>query len=758
MPRLKIAIRGLVQGVGFRPFVYRLANEEGLAGWVKNSPEGVFIEAEGPKESLDDFLLRLPREKPPLSLLQSLEYSVLEPVGYRDFRIGRSDDGGEKQALILPDIATCPQCQREIFSAGDRRHRYAFTNCTLCGPRFSIIQALPYDRCHTTMKRFTMCTPCSREYREPRDRRFHAQPNACPDCGPHLTLWDGAGVSLADGDAALDRTAAAIRRGEILALKGIGGFQLLVDARNEAAVARLRQRKAREEKPLAVMCPDLESARHLVHLSPLEEQALLSPQSPIVLARRLRAGEIAPSVAPDNPHLGVMLPYSPLHHLLMRELGFPVVATSGNLHDEPIVTDETEAVADLTGITDCFLVHDRPIERYVDDSVVRVQVGRQVILRRARGYAPLPVSLTSELPPLLAVGAHLKNTVAVSRGRDVILSQHIGDLETAPAYFAFRKVVQDLLRLYEVEPLAVACDAHPDYLSSQHARELGLPVVEVFHHHAHLASCLAENELEGDVLGVTWDGAGYGDDGTIWGGEFLVGDAGGYRRVATFRPFRLAGGEQAMREPRRSALGLFFEMEGPAALDQPPGRAGWPFLDGFSDGERRLLGRMLASGANSPLTSSCGRLFDAVAALLGIKAVSSFEGQAAMMVEFAVKEGVDDAYPVSLRSRGGGEPLVFDWEPLVRAILRDQERGVETGVICARLHNALADLIVEVARQVGLERVVLSGGCFQNRYLTERTFHRLQQEGFRPFTHQRVPPNDGGIALGQIVVAATKVN
>jgi hydrogenase maturation protein HypF len=752
MRRLKIAIRGVVQGVGFRPFIYRLATEQGLGGWVKNSAQGVFIEVEGPERSLDDFLLRLPREKPPLSFIQSLEHSVLEPVGYPDFQIARSEDGGEKLALILPDIATCPLCQQEVLSPSDRRHRYPFTNCTLCGPRFSIIQELPYDRRHTTMKGFVMCERCAREYEDPRDRRFHAQPNACSDCGPQLVLWDGAGAPMARGDSALRTAAAAVSRGEILALKGIGGFQLLVDASNKRAVARLRRRKRREEKPLALMCPDLESARGLVNLSPIEEQVLLSPQSPILLARRRPQARIAPSVAPDNPHLGVMLPYSPLHHLLMEELRFPVVATSGNLHDEPIVTDEEEAVAILGDIADCLLVHDRPIERYVDDSVVRVQLGQEVILRRARGYAPLPVTLKETLPPLLAVGAHLKNAVAISRGRDVILSQHIGDLETAPAFFGFQRVIQDLLRLYEVKPHAVVCDAHPDYLSSQHARDLGLPVIEVFHHHAHMASCLAENELEGEALGVTWDGAGYGEDGTIWGGEFLAGDARSYRRVATFRPFRLVGGERAMKEPRRSALGLLFEMEGAAALERP-----WPFLERLSERERRLLAQMLARGSNSPLTSSCGRLFDAVAALLSVKTVSSFEGQAAMMVEFAVQEGVEDSYPISLLAAEENQPLVFDWEPLVRAILRDREQGVAVGVICARFHNALADLIVEVAQRVGLERVALSGGCFQNRYLTERTFHRLQEAGFRPFTHQRVPPNDGGIALGQIVVGARKV-
>ncbi len=752
MRRLKMAIRGVVQGVGFRPFVYRLAQEQSLGGWVKNSPQGVFIEVEGPKESLDGFLLRLPAEKPPLSFIQSLECSVLEPVGYPDFRIARSENGGEKQALILPDIATCPLCQAEIFSTEDHRHRYPFTNCTLCGPRFSIIQALPYDRRHTTMQRFVMCERCAHEYEEPANRRFHAQPNACPECGPQLVLWDGTGAPVCSGDAALGASADTIRRGEILALKGIGGFQLMVDARNEPAVARLRSRKCREEKPLALMCPDLESARSLVELSAMEEQALLTPQSPILLARRRPLAYVAPSVAPDNPYLGVMLPYSPLHHLLMKDLRFPVVATSGNLHDEPIVTDEGEAVAALGGIADWFLVHDRPIERYVDDSVVSMQLGREAVLRRARGYAPLPVTLKAELPPLLALGAHLKNTVAVSRGRDVILSQHIGDLETANAFLAFRKVVQDLLRLYDVKPQAVACDAHPDYLSSQHARELDLPVIEVFHHHAHLASCLAENEVDGEALGVTWDGAGYGEDRTVWGGEFLAGDARGYRRVVTFRPFRLAGGEQAMREPRRSALGLLYEMEGPSVLERP-----WPFLEGFSETERHLLAQMLDRRSNSPLTSSCGRLFDAVAALLDIKTVSSFEGQAAMMLEFAIQDGVRDSYPVSLRASVGNEPLVFDWEPLVRGVLRDREEGVDVGVISARFHNALAELVVQVAQRAGLERVALTGGCFQNRYLAERAFRRLEETGFRPFTQQRVPPNDGGIALGQIVVGATKV-
>ena len=459
MQRLRVTIRGAVQGVGFRPFVYRLATEMGLDGWVRNSPQGVFIEAEGPKEALDTFLLRLEREKPGLSFIQSLEYSLLEPLGYEGFHIRRSDASGERATVILPDIATCPQCRAELLDPGDRRFRYPFTNCTLCGPRFSIIQALPYDRANTTMKSFVMCPDCRREYGDPADRRFHAQPDACGVCGPHLSLWDARGEALAASDSALEGAATVIKRGRILALKGLGGFQLLADARNEQAVLRLRERKRREEKPLALMFPDLETLQRYVHVSPLEERLLLSAESPIVLLRRRPDSGIAPAVAPENPYLGAMLPYTPLHHLLLRELGFPVVATSGNLHDEPILTDEGEAVEVIGGIADCFLVHNRPIERHVDDSVARVQLGRETLLRRARGYAPLPIVLKRSLPPLLAMGGHLKNTVAVSKGSEVILSQHIGDLETAKAFFAFRKVIDDLLSLYEVQPAAVAHDA-----------------------------------------------------------------------------------------------------------------------------------------------------------------------------------------------------------------------------------------------------------------------------------------------------------
>jgi hydrogenase maturation protein HypF len=749
MQRLRVTIRGAVQGVGFRPFVYRLATEMELHGWVKNSPQGVFIEVEGAKETLDDFLLRLEREKPSLSFIQSLEYSLLEPEGFDGFEIRHSEDTGERCAIIMPDIATCPQCREEMLDPRDRRHRYPFTNCTLCGPRFSIVRALPYDRANTTMQHFIMCPRCRREYEDPKDRRFHAQPDACGVCGPRLTLWDEAGKTLAMDDEALTRAAVALRGGQVLAMKGLGGFQLLVDARNDEAVCRLRERKRREEKPLAVMFPDMKELKQCANVSSLEERLLTSPESPIVLLEKLAKSRLAPSVAPGNPYVGSMLPYTPLHHLLMRELGFPVVATSGNLHDEPIVTDENEVVEAIAGIADRFLVHDRPIERHVDDSVVRVQLGREMVMRRARGYAPLPVVIRRKLPPLLAVGGHLKNTVAVSRGNDVILSQHIGDLETAKALFAFRKVIADLLSLYEVEPVAVAHDAHPDYLSTQWAKSAPYPAIAIQHHHAHLAACMAENDLDGEVLGVTWDGEGHGEDDSLWGGEFLLGDASGYRRAAHVRPFRLPGGSAAIKEPRRTALGLLHEIGEDFNLLPLPNDA-----EPLSDADLALLTQMLAKGVNSPVTTSAGRLFDAVAALLGIRSVCSFEGQAAMMVEFCAQRGIDDCYDFALRD---GEPLVLDWEPLFREIVRERDAGVDAGVICARFHNTLAETIVEVAKRTGVSRVALTGGVFQNRYLTERAFRRLESEGFKPFTHQRVPPNDGGIALGQVLVAAARM-
>ena len=818
--RLKIAVRGAVQGVGFRPFVHRLATELGLAGWVNNSSQGVFIEAEGPRAGLEQFLLRLQAEKPPRSFIQSLESRWLDATGCAGFEIRPSDTGGGKTAIIMPDLATCPECRREIFDPANRRHRYPFTNCTHCGPRFSIVESLPYDRANTSMKRFALCPECEREYRDPADRRFHAQPNACPKCGPHLELWDAAGTMLAARDEALLQAARAIREGKILALKGIGGFQLMVDARNPEAVRRLRERKQREEKPFAVMYPSLEAVRANCRVSPAEARLLLSPESPIVLLERLPANPNLntnlnlnlnlDSVAPRNPNLGVMLPYSPLHHLLMFELQFPVVATSGNLSDEPICIDERDALQRLRDIADLFLAHDRPIVRHLDDSVARVVLGREQILRRARGYAPLPIRLSSGrpapapggAPPVLAVGAHLKNTVALAIGPQVFVSQHIGDLETLQSHEAFLRVISDFERLYEADPGTIASDGHPGYLSTQFAasrlaRNPALRGVSVQHHIAHVLACAAENELAPPLLGVSWDGTGDGLDGTVWGGEFFLVTDTACRRVARLRQFRLPGGEQAVKEPRRAALGMLYELFGESALipgdfwgsaTVPVASAGVSPAESsrpFSPAELAVLTRMLKGGVNSPLTSSAGRLFDAVAALLGLRQVARFEGQAAMELEFAIaglqteefysfdivcqeKPG-GDSTPAGRRSSGavrqpeisgghrpplqGGEGslLVVDWGLMVRGILADLKREVPIGTISAKFHNTLAEVIVAVARRTGVPQVALSGGCFQNRYLTERAAVRLAQAGFRPYWHQRIPPNDGGIAFGQIV-------
>jgi hydrogenase maturation protein HypF len=780
--RLKISVRGAVQGVGFRPFIYRLATESSLKGWVNNSAQGVFLEVEGPRSTLEAFLLRLAAERPPRSSIQSLEASWLDPIGYADFQIRESEAGGNKTALVLPDIATCPDCLQEIIDPHNRRYGYPFTNCTNCGPRFSIIEALPYDRANTSMKGFTMCPQCLAEYHDPRDRRFHAQPNACAVCGPQLELWDRSGRVLSApgegtrhlGGSALALAVEAIGQGQIVAVKGLGGFHLMVAAQNDEAVRRLRERKHREEKPLALMIPTFQAIQAACEVSPLEERLLHSPEAPIVLLRRRHvprptphALALAPSLAPGNPNLGVMLPYTPLHHLLLSALGFPVVATSGNLSDEPICTNEHDALERLGSIADLFLVHNRPIVRHVDDSIVRVMLGRELMLRRARGYAPLPIQLRdpmgkghpAEGKVILAVGAHLKNTIALSVGPQVFISQHIGDLETDQSYTAFQRVIAEFQNLYDAQPDIIAADAHPDYLSTQFARNLSPAppqLITVQHHVAHVLSCMAENELEPPLLGVSWDGTGYGLDGTVWGGEFFLVTETGCERVAHLRPFRLAGGDAAVKEPRRAALGLLYEMFGEEAFAM----TGLAPVRSFSTAELGPLKTMLGRRLNSPLTSSVGRLFDAVASLAELRQQVRFEGQAAMELEFAL-EGIEttaESYEFNIQSEHASRatpraPILLDWAPVVESILTDLKANISISQISARFHNALAEAILAVAKRVGQPQVVLSGGCFQNRYLTERSVRRLEAEGFRPYWHQRVPPNDGGISLGQAVYA-----
>jgi hydrogenase maturation protein HypF len=750
--RMHIAIQGAVQGVGFRPFIYRLASEMNLPGWVLNSAQGVFIEVEGETADLNSFLLRIPKEKPAHSFIQSLEYSFLDPLHFNAFEIRKSDTTGSVNTLMLPDIATCDACLSEIFDPQNRRYRYPFTNCTHCGPRFSIIESLPYDRPNTSMKLFTMCPDCRKEYENPNDRRFHAQPNACPVCGPELQLWDPTGKVLAIRDEALLEATQAIRNGKILAIKGLGGFHLMADARNASAVDSLRARKHREEKPFALMYPSMEQIEADCKASPLEARLLRAAESPIVLLERKenRTGAIlAASVAPGNPYLGVMLPYTPLHHLLLRELKTPVIATSGNLSDEPICIDEQEALKRLAGIADFFLVHNRPIVRHVDDSILRIVLGRELVLRRARGYAPLPIRLKKSLPHILAVGGHLKNTIAVSVDNNIFLSQHIGDLENQESLQAFHQVIDSFRNIYDHHPTQIAADFHPDYLSTKFARESGLPILSIQHHYAHVAACMAENEIEGPVLGISWDGTGYGLDGTVWGGEFLLTDASGFQRIATFRKFRLPGSAPAVKEPRRVALGILFEMMGNRAFE----RKDLPTIQAFSSSEIPVLSQMLTKGINAPWTSSAGRLFDAVASLSGLRQQMRFEGQAAMELEFAASTSeTREEYPFQLAAHH--EITLIDWEPMVNAILQDAQDAIPLASIAKKFHNTLGSIMVAIAQRAGEKSVVLTGGCFQNRILLESAVEKLNAAGFRTYWHQRIPPNDGGIALGQIVAAS----
>ncbi len=712
--------------MGFRPFVYRLATELGLAGWVLNSSAGLVIEVEGPSGQLRLFQGRLDRERPSAAVVLTREISVLEPAGFQGFEIRSSDGADEKTVSLLPDLATCRQCLAELHDPDNRRHNYAFTNCTNCGPRYSIILDIPYDRPRTTMRGFELCPACRREYTDPADRRFHAQPNACPLCGPKLSTEPRASAS----GTPLSDAASALRSGLTVALKGIGGFQLLVDARNQEAVARLRLHKRREEKPFALLMESVEMVRQHCEVSAAEENLLCSPAAPIVLLRPRPGSGIAPGVARSSPYLGVMLPCSPIHHLLMAECGFPVVATSGNLSDEPIAIDNDEARRRLGGIADLFVMHDRPIARPCDDSVVRLARGRESVLRRARGYAPLPVRVTEVLSPVLAVGGHLKNTVAIAVGRQVFVSQHVGDLDTAESRAAFARAIDDLCRLYRFEPRLLACDLHPDYASTRWAQSSGLQVVPIQHHHAHVAACAAENDVRGEYLGVSWDGTGYGLDGTVWGGEFFLVKGDKFERVAHLRPFRLPGGEAAIKEGWRSAASLMYETFGPDAV------------------ESSVIRRMLETGLNSPVTTSVGRLFDAVASLAGVARENKFEGQAAMLLERSIGSLVTgDCYPLDEREGAA------DWAPLIEAVRGDVLSGKPQDLIAARFHNALIRWISAVAKRTGVRQVVMSGGVFQNSYLVERGAGLLESQGFRVATHQRVPANDGGIALGQAVLA-----
>ncbi len=746
---LRVEVTGAVQGVGFRPFAHRLAADLGLAGSVQNLSGGVRIDIEGEADRVRSFLSRLATEIPAGAQIDDVATSPRAARGTKRFEILESLSEGAPGPLPL-DSAPCSECVAELFEPEARRHQYPFVSCAACGPRYSIVQALPYDRSRTSMRVFPMCSECQAEYLDPWDRRFHAQTNCCPACGPRVELWDATGRRLSRDAAALRQAGRAVLDGAVVALKGLGGFQLIVDAAAPQAVERLRTRKGRPEKPFALLVRDVEQARQLCRISAAELSTLRSAAAPIVLLERIPegAGRVADGVAPENPDLGVMLPATPLHHLLLDEIGSPVVATSGNRSGDPICHMESQAVARLEGMADLFLVHDRPVVHPIDDSVVRVFRGQPCVLRAARGYAPISVPVPGARAGVVGWGAHLKNTVAVSARGRVRVSPHIGDLHSPDSRALAARTVEWLGRLEE--PGATTCsavDLHPE--SGQEPEQ----EVQVQHHYAHVLACMAEHDVSEPVLGIAWDGNGYGPDGTIWGGEFLVCDRRDFRRAAHLRTFPLPGAERAIREGRRAALGVLYELHGSGVLDDldlAPVRS-------FRASERRTIARMLERGLNCPRTSSMGRLFDAIASLVDLRHKTGFEGQAAMALEFSSRGRRDAAaYPFPLVQSGSDRPLTADWGPLVEAVIRDARVGLTAGWISACFHETLAALTVAVAEREGLGRVVLTGGCFQNQRLLERAMDRLRNAGFDPLCHRHVPPNDGGVALGQVVHASTQ--
>lgn len=750
MQRRAISVSGMVQGVGFRPFVFGLASRLGLAGFVRNEGGGVLIEVEGMSRDLDAFCEKLVANAPPLARLEGVSSRLVSLRGSNRFEIHESEVHSMADVFISPDLATCDDCRKELFTPSDRRYRYPFINCTNCGPRLTIVLGVPYDRPQTTMNSFAMCGACRAEYEDPRDRRFHAQPIACPNCGPQLQLHDERAEPIEASDP-VTSFAQAILQGRIGALKGIGGFHLVCDATNRAAVERLRLRKGREEKPFTIMLRVLSAVASICEMTGVEGALLGSRAAPIVLLRRGPETSVADAVAPGNQHFGVMLPYTPLHHLLMEAVaGVPLVMTSGNRADEPIARDNEEAVEQLRGIADLFLTHNRPIYVRCDDSVTRVIAGEEAPIRRSRGYAPLPIRLPLKCPRrILAVGGQLKGTFALGRDQQAFLSHHLGDLDHHQAYLAFQRDIGLYQKLFHFEPEYVVHDLHPDYASTGFAQQTGLPLIAVQHHHAHMASCMAENGLTGPAIGVTFDGLGYGADGAVWGGEFLVGDFAGFRRVGHLRYVGMPGGDQATRQPWRMAAAHLRDAQVTCPV----------FESRVSRVDRRVVNQMLERGFNTPLTSSVGRLFDAVAALTGVRDRVSFEGQAAMELEWLATDlPPAGSYPFGLESPGSSEPFQIDTRPTIGAVVLDLANKITAEVMARRFHSTVVELIraacARVRQQTGLSSVVLSGGVFLNALLTGEVLARLTADDFTVYRHRLVPPNDAGLSLGQVAIAA----
>ena len=745
-----------MQGVGFRPFVFQLATKHGLKGWVCNTSGDVKIEVEGSSDSLQLFLDQLKTEAPPLALIEEINYLYVASDGDRTFEIRESKPEKGKYQRISPDIATCPLCLKEILDKNDRRYRYPFTNCTNCGPRFTIIKDIPYDRPETTMRPFTMCPECQKEYDDPVDRRFHAQPNCCPACGPKLEITDQDGKTIVSQDPIRD-ACALLKQGKIVALKGLGGFLLACDATNEPAVINLRQRKKRPFKPFAIMMTSLEEAKKLCRVSPEEVNLLASPKAPIVLLKLKDRNLIAPAVAPNLNYLGVMLPYTPLHHLVMNEVSLPLVMTSGNLSEEPIAKDNDEALRKLSGIADYFLVHNRDIHVQFDDSVTMVENNKLQVLRRARSYAPDPIQLFFKTKQVLACGAELKNTFCITKDDYAFLSQHIGDLDNMETLSHFEKVLDHYQKLFRLRPSIVAYDKHPDYLSSRYAQELkaknnDLTLIPVQHHHAHIVSCMIENKIDSPVLGVAFDGTGYGEDGCIWGGEFFWVDVKQYRRLGHLEYTPMPGGETAIKKPYRMTISYLLHHLGGEAF-----KKNLQFLETVERKELELIKNQVTKKINTPLTSSCGRLFDGVSALLCARNEVDYEGQAAIELEMIAGEGRDTGkrYPFEIRKENGIK--IVRLQGLFAAILEDIDHGITKTEISSCFHHAVAKMVARMcqnlARDTGINKVALSGGVFQNRLLLRLACIYLERAGLNVITHREVPTNDGGISLGQAVIA-----
>ena len=749
MKRAEIGIAGIVQGIGFRPFIYNLAQKHLIRGWVLNNEKGVLIDAESEDGNLDRFIQDIPKLAPPLARIESFDVKYLEPSGYNTFEIRKSEEAQEKFVLISPDVATCDQCLSELFSPKNFRYRYPFINCTLCGPRFTIVQDIPYDRRKTTMAPFTMCPVCQKEYEDPSDRRFHAQPNACSTCGPSLRLEDRKGKEVS-GDPIV-KTLDLLSKGTIVAIKGLGGFHLACDAINQDAVSSLRSRKFREDKPFAVMCRNLDEVKEHCEVNEEEEKLLLSVERPVVILRKKKDSHVSHAVVPYQDTLGVMLPYSPLHHLLLNGPLKTLVMTSGNVSDEPISYKNEEAFRRLSKIADYFLFHNREIHMRCDDSVTRMFDGKPYILRRSRGYVPFPIKLSFPLEMILACGGELKNTFCLTRGQYAFMSHHIGDLENLETLTSFEEGIEHFKRLFYIEPKAVAYDLHPDYLSTQYAFSIpDIPRIGVQHHHAHIVSAMAENGMEGDVIGVALDGTGFGLDGTIWGGEFIRANLRDFDRLAHLKKVPMPGGSMAIKEPWRMAMVYLSE-----AFRDETAKLKIDLMKRIDSQKWGVLKKAIEKKINTPWTSSMGRLFDAISSLLSIRDEVHYEGQAAIELEMIADHGVKEEYPFHIYK--DGKPMVVDPTEMVRGIVHDLIDGAPTSEISGKFHQTISRIVVETCETIRsdekLNRVVLSGGVFQNIFLLSLVTQGLKRSGFDVYTHHRVPTNDGGISLGQAVIA-----